>query len=200
MHGCELGGRGHGGDCVIHMLTTGLIGSLKAEGGQITCGDEQSERCIIRDAEEFGLGRRRACLCIAAEKVLEVRFTLSALQATSQLVEVVQLQQEGAVGEARAVVRGPIEADSKPVTELGELEEVFARLKAALEVGHHHKFATPRGFDSKDAQFDEFKVGQLQGEDLSELVLVKGEGLRRSLEGGLPFVCMTRSWPAYAGS
>eukprot|EP00965_Chrysotila_dentata_P067993 2249194-Pleurochrysis_carterae.AAC.3 len=54
---------------------------------------------------------------VAAEEVLKVRFPLSALQAASQLVEVVQLQEEGAVSEARAVVWGPTEADSKPMTE-----------------------------------------------------------------------------------
>eukprot|EP00965_Chrysotila_dentata_P099960 3302624-Pleurochrysis_carterae.AAC.5 len=170
MHGCELSGRNHGSKCVIHMLRTGLIGSQKAEGGQITCGDERSERCVIRGAEEFGLGRVASegdCVRVAPEEVLEVRFPFRTLQAAPQLVELAQLQKAGAVSEARAVVRGPAVADSKAVTELGELEEVFARSEAGLEVGDHHQLAAPRGFDSKDAK-----------------------DLRRSLEGGLRSVCL----------
>eukprot|EP00965_Chrysotila_dentata_P123762 4090807-Pleurochrysis_carterae.AAC.1 len=54
---------------------------------------------------------------------------------------------------------------------------------------------------SKTPNLMRSKVGQLQGEELRELVLVKGEGLEAVARGprGLPSVCMTRSWPAYAG-
>eukprot|EP00965_Chrysotila_dentata_P119310 3944249-Pleurochrysis_carterae.AAC.1 len=92
MYGCELGGGGHGSKRVIHMLTTGLIGSQKAEGGRLTCGDERSEGCIIRGAEEFGLGRVTSegeRVPVAAEEVLKVRFPLRTLQAASQFVKVV---------------------------------------------------------------------------------------------------------------
>eukprot|EP00965_Chrysotila_dentata_P048902 1622821-Pleurochrysis_carterae.AAC.2 len=68
------GRTGHAGECVIHMLLTGLIGSQKAEGGRVTCGDERSERCIIWGAEEFDLGRvanEEERVSVAAEEVLE---------------------------------------------------------------------------------------------------------------------------------
>eukprot|EP00965_Chrysotila_dentata_P083578 2757648-Pleurochrysis_carterae.AAC.1 len=49
-------------------------------------------------------------LPIAGDKVLEVRLSLEALQATSKYVEMVELKEEGAIGEARTVVRWPAEA------------------------------------------------------------------------------------------
>eukprot|EP00965_Chrysotila_dentata_P058496 1940090-Pleurochrysis_carterae.AAC.2 len=99
MYVCELGGGGHGSKRVVHMLATGLIGSQKAEGGRVTCGNERSEGCIIRGAEDFGLGRVASegeRVPAAAEEVLKVRFPFRTLQAASQFVEVVQLQEEGA--------------------------------------------------------------------------------------------------------
>eukprot|EP00965_Chrysotila_dentata_P091526 3022125-Pleurochrysis_carterae.AAC.3 len=119
-----------------------------------------------------------------------MRFALSALQAAAQLVGVVQLQEDGAVGEARAIVWGPAEADGKLVTKFGKFEKVFARLEAVLEVGQqHHEFATPGGLNSKNVDADEVKVGQLEGEKRGELVLVKGEGLE-VVVGGRTSICL----------
>eukprot|EP00965_Chrysotila_dentata_P116360 3846719-Pleurochrysis_carterae.AAC.1 len=69
----------------------------------------------------------------------------------------VQLEEEGAVSETRAIVRGPAKADP-------------------LKLGHGHASAPPRGLSSEDGKVDEVKVRQFEGEELGEFVLVEGEG------------------------
>eukprot|EP00965_Chrysotila_dentata_P031675 1056355-Pleurochrysis_carterae.AAC.1 len=43
------------------------------------------------------------------------------------------------------------------------------------------------------------RSASFRGRSLASSFLSRVKDLRRSLEGGLPSVCMTRSWPAYAG-
>eukprot|EP00965_Chrysotila_dentata_P062603 2074629-Pleurochrysis_carterae.AAC.1 len=89
MHRCQLGGGGHSSKRVIHVLATGFIGTQKAEGGRITCGNEWPEGRIIWGAEEFGFSRVASegeRLPVAGQEVLEVRFSFRTLEAASQLV------------------------------------------------------------------------------------------------------------------
>eukprot|EP00965_Chrysotila_dentata_P113108 3736828-Pleurochrysis_carterae.AAC.1 len=66
-----------------------------------------------------------------------------------------QLEEEGAVGEAGAVVRGPAEADREAVTKLFELEEILTRFETVLKARHNHELAPPRGLSRNDAEVDE---------------------------------------------
>eukprot|EP00965_Chrysotila_dentata_P223145 6193405-Pleurochrysis_carterae.AAC.3 len=135
---------------------------------------------------------------IAIDKVLEVRLPLRALQAAPELVEVVKLEKEGAIGQAQAVMRRLAEAHRQPMTELGELQQVLSRLEAALEVGQDHELAPPQGLGSKMPKSMRSKYASLGGKSLVDSFLLRVKDLRRSLAGGLRSVCMTRSCPAYA--
>eukprot|EP00965_Chrysotila_dentata_P113056 3735473-Pleurochrysis_carterae.AAC.1 len=65
-----------------------------------------------------------------------------------------QLEEEGAVGEAGAIVGGPAKAD---------------REATPLKLRHDHELAPPRGFGRKDAEVDEVKVRELEGKELGQL-------------------------------
>eukprot|EP00965_Chrysotila_dentata_P105458 3482887-Pleurochrysis_carterae.AAC.1 len=63
-----------------------------------------------------------------------------------------EFEEKRTVGQARAVMRRPAEAQGEAVTELGQLTELFAGFEAALKVGHDHELAAPRGLRRKDAK------------------------------------------------
>eukprot|EP00965_Chrysotila_dentata_P122158 4038634-Pleurochrysis_carterae.AAC.3 len=95
-----------------------------------------------------------------------------------------QLEEEGAVGEAGAIVGGAAKADP-------------------LKVRHDHELAPPRGLGRKDAEVDEVQVryrsASLRARSLASSFVSRVKDFSRSLAGGLPSVCMTRGCPAYAG-
>eukprot|EP00965_Chrysotila_dentata_P026779 888667-Pleurochrysis_carterae.AAC.1 len=55
MHWRKLGRRGHGGEGVIHVLTTCLIGAQETEGRRITHGNVRAKGGVIRGAEQLSL-------------------------------------------------------------------------------------------------------------------------------------------------
>eukprot|EP00965_Chrysotila_dentata_P075119 2481327-Pleurochrysis_carterae.AAC.3 len=178
MHRRALGRRSHGGERVIHVLTTCFVGAQGAEGRRVTHGNERAEGVVTRGAEQLslrGVTSKVDGFPVASDKVLEVRLPLRALQVAHKLVEVV-VEKEGAIGQARAVVKRPSEAHRQAMTGLGELQQVLSRLGAALEGGHDHELAPPRGLGGKNAEFNEVKVCQLEGQELGYLISVKGEG------------------------
>eukprot|EP00965_Chrysotila_dentata_P156895 5184276-Pleurochrysis_carterae.AAC.1 len=67
----------------------------------------------------------------------------------------VELEEERTVGQARAVVGRPAEANGEAVPELSQLKKIFPVLEAALKVGHDHELAAPRGLRREDAKVDE---------------------------------------------
>eukprot|EP00965_Chrysotila_dentata_P242515 6204913-Pleurochrysis_carterae.AAC.2 len=176
MFGRKLGRRGHGGERIIHALTirsTGLIRAQKAKGGLVT------------EAEQLGFGRIASeveRVPVTSEEVLEMRFTLGALQAATEFVKVVELEEEGAVGEAGAVVGGPAEADCEPVSD----QTLRARGGTHSILRQRSRFvmtmSLPRreaSHSSEDARNNEVKVCQLEGKELSKLVVVEGEGFQK---------------------
>eukprot|EP00965_Chrysotila_dentata_P007682 250575-Pleurochrysis_carterae.AAC.1 len=58
-----------------------------------------------------------------------MRFALGPLQAATQLVEVLQLEEEGAVREARAIVGGPAKANREAVAKLRKLQQILPELR-----------------------------------------------------------------------
>eukprot|EP00965_Chrysotila_dentata_P173297 5720252-Pleurochrysis_carterae.AAC.2 len=86
-----------------------------------------------------------------------MRLPLGALQASPEFVEVVKLKEGRAIGQARAIVRRPAEAHRQAMAELGEFQQVLSGLEAALEVGHDHELASPRGLGGEDAEVNEVK-------------------------------------------
>eukprot|EP00965_Chrysotila_dentata_P172332 5687745-Pleurochrysis_carterae.AAC.1 len=158
---------GHGSEGVIHVLTTCFIGAQEAAGRRVAHGNQRAKGGFIRGAEQLSLrstSREVERVPIASDEVLEMRFSLGALQAAPEFVEVVtQLDKERAIGQARTIVRRPAGAYRQAMTEVGE-------------VGHDHKLASPRGLGSEDAELDEVKFCKLEGQQLGKLIFVKGEG------------------------
>eukprot|EP00965_Chrysotila_dentata_P088138 2910005-Pleurochrysis_carterae.AAC.1 len=107
-----------------------------------------------------------------------MRLPLGALQTAPEFVEVVKLEKEGAIVQARAIVRRPAEVHRQTMAELGEFQEVLPRLEAALEVGLDHELASPRGFGGEDAEVNQVKVCKLQGQQLGQLIFVQREGFK----------------------
>eukprot|EP00965_Chrysotila_dentata_P108391 3579959-Pleurochrysis_carterae.AAC.1 len=62
------------------------------------------------------------------------------------------------------------------MAKVGELQEVLSRFEAALEIGHDHELAAPRGFGGEDAEVDEVEVVKLESQELGQLILVKRKG------------------------
>eukprot|EP00965_Chrysotila_dentata_P146227 4828981-Pleurochrysis_carterae.AAC.1 len=177
MHWRELGRWGHGGKGVIHVLTTCLI---ETEGRRIAHGNERAKGGVIRGAEQLslrGVSREVERIPIASDEVLEMRLPLGALQAPPKFVEVVKLEKERTVGEARAIVRRPAEAHRQATAELGEFQEILSCFEAAaLEVGHDHELASPRGFGGEYAEVNQVQVCKLEIQQLGQFILVKRKG------------------------
>eukprot|EP00965_Chrysotila_dentata_P055706 1847701-Pleurochrysis_carterae.AAC.1 len=55
MYRRKLGGRGHGGERIIHVLTPCFVRAQQAERGWVTQGDEGPKRGIVRGAKQLGL-------------------------------------------------------------------------------------------------------------------------------------------------
>eukprot|EP00965_Chrysotila_dentata_P231363 6198313-Pleurochrysis_carterae.AAC.4 len=125
-----------------------------------------------------------------------MRLPLGALQAPPKFVEVVKLEKERTIGEARAIVRRLAEAHHQAMAKLGEFQEVLACFEAVLEVGYDHELSLPRGFRGENAEVDEVQVCKLERQQLGQLIFVKRKVFEK-LSSGLPSICITRSCPAY---
>eukprot|EP00965_Chrysotila_dentata_P085120 2808501-Pleurochrysis_carterae.AAC.6 len=116
-----------------------------------------------------------------------MRFSLGALQAAAQLVEVVQLHDKRPVGQARAIGKSVASWYSPALRKRSKLFMIMSLPRREASTASQ----TPRLTRSRSASF--------RARSSVSSFLSRVKHLMRSLAGGHPSVCMTRSWPAYAG-
>eukprot|EP00965_Chrysotila_dentata_P107679 3556878-Pleurochrysis_carterae.AAC.1 len=127
-------------------------------------------------------------------------FALGALQAATQLVEVVQLKEEGAVGEARETSLG-----DQPKPTVRRWPNSASSRRYSPDLRQRSKFVMTMSLPLREAsaakkpKLMRSRSASLRERSLDSSFLSRVRDYRRSLAGGLPSVCMTRSCPAYDG-
>eukprot|EP00965_Chrysotila_dentata_P254509 6211899-Pleurochrysis_carterae.AAC.1 len=123
-----------------------------------------------------------------------MRLPLGALQAAPEFLEVVELEKERAIGQARTIVWRPAEAYHRQA--MARRYSSASRQRSKLVMA----MSLPRLETSvaKMPKLMRSRSASLRDSSLADSFLSRVKDLRRSLAGGLPSHCITRSCPAYA--